>query len=325
MDLEMVLNELSMRFPASDIYVARQRMVHLIETVLQATTHGVKRTLRTHSDFNGQMLAPDYPVVRWSNDSSVDRELRRFFRTLVTKSPFLEDITDVSIQNTFYLSESFHNGETAVGFGVAFWLEGLAISLSSEKRWNTNNIQLKVIQLDNNDEMLETEALLDIPHASIKEHVGTHQDWIAERLRKAHEPSFHSGTALWENKETLFPHLFFCEKVATNLHNLSHGNSLLIPVVNRLHELENFCKEWYDGPFDSTKISSKVTNESEATMEMFGDDRTFLCHDGIFRAFRWHVRLTPGAWRLYFYPMQEEKRLIIGYIGPHLPTVNFSH
>ncbi len=109
------------------------------------------------------------------------------------------------------------------------------------------------------------------------------------------------------------------------MQSLSHGDALLIPIMKKLHELEDFCKGWHEGPFDHNKVVSKVTNESEATLEMFGNERTFQCHDGITRTFRWHIRLTPRAWRLYFYPLPEERKLIIGYIGPHLRTVDFPH
>lgn len=33
------------------------------------------------------------------------------------------------------------------------------------------------------------------------------------------------------------------------------------------------------------------------------------------------MRLTPNAWRLYFYPLAKERKLSVGYIGSHLPIV----
>ncbi len=73
MDLEMVLNELSLT-PAEDIPTAQKRMSDFIDTVRTATTHGVKRVIRTKEDFQSTILAPNYPIMRWRNDSSVDRE-----------------------------------------------------------------------------------------------------------------------------------------------------------------------------------------------------------------------------------------------------------
>ena len=46
-----------------------------------------------------------------------------------------------------------------------------------------------------------------------------------------------------------------------------------------------------------------------------------ICHnqkinhaDGEKRLFSWHIRMTPGAWRLHFHPLKPTK-IIIGYIG----------
>lgn len=321
MDLEMVLNELSLRSPANDVYVARQRMSVLIQTVVVATKHGVKRILRTHSNLDAEELAPNYPVARWRNDSKVDRELQRFFRTLVTKSPFLEDVADPGILHSVGLSEFLHGEDQAIGLGVAYWLEALAISLRSDSRWYGSRVQLKVVQMDDNEEM--THTIEEVVHASSSDHISEHLDWINERLRKDILLSVRDGMTIWERKKDWFPNLYFCKQIEEQMQALSRGNLLLMPIMKRLHELEDFCNVWYEGPFDHNKMLSKATNESEATIEMYGNERTFLCHDGAFRVFRWHVRLTPGAWRLYFYPLPEERKLIIGYIGPHLPTVQF--
>ena len=115
MDLEMVLNELSLRSPAADIHVARQRMSDLLFTVMAATQHGVKRALRTHSNLDAEELTPGYPVARWRNDNNVDYELRRFFKTLVTKSPFLDDVVDPNILHNVGLSDFFHGDDQALG------------------------------------------------------------------------------------------------------------------------------------------------------------------------------------------------------------------
>lgn len=321
MDLEMVLNELSLLSPATDVHVARQRMSDLMQTVVVATTHGVKRTLRTHSNLDSEELAPGYPIARWRNDSSVDRDLQRFFRTLVTKSPFLEDVADPGILQSVGLSDFFHGEDSAIGLGMAYWLEALAISLRSEPRWYDSHLQIRIVQLDEHEEM--TDTVEEIAHMSSSEHISEHLDWIKERLRNDNLLSVRDGMTIWKHKSDWFPNLYFCEQVEKKMQALPRGNLLLMPIMKRLQELEDFCNVWREGPFDHNMMLSKVTNESEATIETYGNERMFLCHDDTFRMFRWHVRLTPGAWRLYFYPLPEERKLIIGYIGPHLRTVQF--
>jgi hypothetical protein len=107
MDLEMVLNELSLQPLAKDVYDARQRMIVLVQTLVVATSSGVKRVLRTHSDIRAEELAPGYPIIKWLNDSNVDRDLRRFFLLVETKYPFLVDIAENKVLESFGLSEYF--------------------------------------------------------------------------------------------------------------------------------------------------------------------------------------------------------------------------
>jgi len=323
MDLEMVLNDLSLRPPAENLNDARQRMAGLVQTVSVATKHGVKKILRTSSSLVSEELAPNYPVARWLNDAHVDRELQRFFRTIVTKAPFLSDVNAVSMQESIYLSDYFYGEDLAAGLGVAFLLDALAISLCSDRRWLESDLQLRISQLDDDGEIID--VFETIHHASVIDHIHRHLPWIEWRLHAEAQSNVHEGLDIWLHKEEWFPHLNFCEQVEEQLQMLYRGHWMLLPMLKRLHELEDYCKNWLDGPFDNNKITSKATPESTITLEMYGSERTFRCHDGISRVFSWHLRLTPGAWRLYFYPIAEERKLIIGYIGEHLSTKLHTH
>lgn len=323
MDLEMVLNELSLRSPAADVHVARQRMIDFVQTILVATKFGVKRILRTSTDFNIVELAPGYPVIKWLNDNNVDREIRRFYLTLATKAPFLDDVNDSSVQERYGLSDFFCGEDHAIGLGVAYLLDSLAVSLRSGPLWLSSYVELKISVIDEDGEL--SDSLEQIPHASHSSHIHEHRSWINARLRSASRSNVNEGSDIWFHREEWFPHLYFCEQVKEQLQELSRGDLRLFPVLKRMHELEEYCVKWLDGPFDHTLIVSKVSPESPATLEEYGVERTYLCHDGEFRKFSWHVRLTPGEWRLYFYPLPEERKLIIGYIGPHLPTVRYTH
>src|SRR5260370_11300927 len=323
MELEMVLNELSLRPIANNIPTARQRMSDLILTAIVATKHGVKSVMRTYSNLDTEELASGYPVACWRNDGKVDIEMRRFYRTLVTKSPFLDDITNPDILNNVDLSDCFCGGDREIGLGVAFWLEALAVSLGSETRWYDNYLEIRISQIGDDEEIEDT--FEEIPHASRSDHIREHLVWIAERLREGDQTQVRDGIDIWQHKADWFPSLYFCETVGEQMRTLLHGNLMLMPIMKRLRELEDFCKAWYEGPFDHSRISSKATTESTATLKMYGSQRTFQCYDGETRVFSWHIRLTPGSWRLYFCPLPEEKKLIIGYIGSHLPTVLFPH
>lgn len=313
----MVLNELSLRPLASDMYDARQRMVALMQTIVLATRSGVKKVLRTASTLHAEELAPAYPVARWLNDPQVDRDTQRFFRTLTTKAPFLADVNDKEMENIFDLSDFFYEDKQAIGLGVAFLLDSLAVSLRSDPCWYDSHIKLKISQLDVDGVIAE--IFEDIPHASSGSHITEHLTWINERLRQDARAEIREGLDIWQHKEEWFPHLYFCVQVKEQLSTLLKGDLMLKPVLKRLYELEDFCNNWLEGPFDHTKMVSKATPESTLTLEMYSKERTFVCPDGLSRTFSWHIRMTPGAWRLYFYPLPDHK-LIIGYVGKKLST-----
>src|SRR5229473_1580109 len=141
MDLEMVLNELSLHSPANDILTAQQWMVGLIETINVAAGHGVKKVVHVDRDLNGMLLAPNYPLASWRNDNQVDKDTRRFFKTLTTKLSFIPD-----------LPEFWYREDQAHGLGFAFQQEHLAISLSSASDWYPSHVELEVRHLELNED-----------------------------------------------------------------------------------------------------------------------------------------------------------------------------
>jgi hypothetical protein len=312
MDLEMVLNELSLRTPAPDIPTARQWMTELIQTLRKASSSGVKRVVRTQDDINIIELAPGYPLAKWRNDPSVIREERSFFRLLTTKAPFWTDVV-AEIKNDFDLSEVLYQGEVASGLGFAFVSDSLAVSLCSEAIWNCSYLILDITQLDENDELIEEQV--EIIHASRSEHIKEHNNWIQDRIRT----SVRDGVDLWQRRDELFPHLEFCESVEAQICSLLAGYPMLTQVKKRLFELEEAAKSWTSGYFDLETIPTKTTPESDSRLDKFKNKLTIQCPDRQSRLFSLHLRMTPGAWRLYFFPLSEDTRkIIVGYVGQKL-------
>ena len=161
--------------------------------------------------------------------------------------------------------------------------------------------------------------MVQVKHACSPVYVREHSDWIKERtwipVRK--------GSDIWDHRNELYPRLQFCESVGEQLKDVLSGDSKLRPIMKKLSEFEDFCKNWNSGPFDNEVIPGKVTPESPETLEKYGNVRTFRCPDGQYMVFSWHARITPGEWRIHFHPVEDKRQLIIGYIGHHLPTVRF--
>lgn len=317
MPVEMVMNELSHQDPTQNIHTAKNLISILIQTILAATEVGVTRVLRMNESFFENQLAPDYFLQNWLNDNNVDREERLFFLTIATKIPYLQDLEASKITEPAELSEFFYEGKKADGFRYAYWLEAIAVSLLSDSRWDTARIdKIAVQKLNENSGDLE-EDTVSVNHASRPEHLDHHIDWINEHI----QDSIQDGNDLWFRRTDLYPSLDFCNSVSKQLRRLYFSNSVFRQVKQRLYELQLFCNNWHEGAFNSERLPTRARPESETTLQQYGAERTLMCPDGIERVFSWHVNLNPGAWRLYFFPLGNERRMIIGYIGPHLRIV----
>jgi hypothetical protein len=315
MDLDIVLNELSFRAPAPDVASARGWMNGLIQTVIEAIDSGANRVLRAKEDVNSYLLAPGYPVAQWRNDLQVDRDARLYFGRLATMAPVLVDMPEM--YQEFLIREFNHGGMTAVGLGAAYLCEWMAVSVLSEDLWGASKVQLGASRiLDDGSLISESVSVI---HASKAAHVREHRDWIKERTRRA----IRNGQDFWGRREDLFPSLAFCERVREQLAGLGCGDPLLRQVVKRLDEFEAFCENWTEGNFDASKLPCKATPESPSTLQSYARERTFRCPDGTDRTFTWHVRVTPGSWRIHFFPLPETQRILIGHIGPKLPTTDY--
>ncbi len=316
----MVLNELSLEPPALNVPQAQQRMRDFLDTARIATKLGVKKVIRTSDDLSYVSLAPNYPLARWRNDDEVDRDTRRYFRTLVTKSPYLKDIEDGEIEGKNERSQFFYQNKEAKGLGIAYLLDNLALSFRSAQIWEQSNLELALIELDEDGELREG-LIRNVTHACSVEHAQQHENWIRERIRIQAQREILDGDAIWTHKETFFPHLQFCDAVQKQLQRVLQGDPHLRQIEKILFDLSTFCENWHDGPFDHHKIRGYITPESHATLKKYLDEHTFMCPDGVNRLFSWHARLTPSAWRIYFFVDEEKNLLVIGHIGHKLPNV----
>ncbi|MEX5219863.1 MAG: hypothetical protein NW701_18710 [Nitrospira sp.] len=245
----------------------------------------------------------------------MDLEERRYISSLTTKAPLLKDVVNEDLLNAMSLSDCTCAGQLAQGLGFACHSDNLGISFNLHSRWQQNLLSVQV-------ELLNEHGIVEhrdesVRHASEVKHVIENEVWIKNRVKL----EMKTGADIWTRKEAFFPGLRFCSSAEQQLCGIE--KTFLSPTIKRLMELDKYTRDWSDGPFDAHKITSKATPESTNTLNSYGSHRTFLCPDGQSRLFSWHVRLTPGSWRIYFFPDSERRQLIIGYVGPKLPTVEY--
>lgn len=263
-------------------------------------------------------MAIGYPVARWMNDAEVDRETRRYFRSLATKAPYLRDVNDANILDSYSLSDFSYERRKATGLGIAFLLDALAISFRSHASWETHALQLFVEQLQENSEIAR--HIVSVRHACLNEHVLQHREWIRKRI----QVDIKSGADLSLYCQALYPHLRFCVSTIAQMQVLPRGEIHLQQIRKHLFDLNEYCENWHKGSFSPQNITGRITPESDATLKMYEKEHTFFCPDGMERVFTWHCRVTPEPWRIYFFPLQQGHLIIIGHIGDHLPTVKYA-
>lgn len=317
MGLEMVLNDLSLLPLAKDAYGARQRMHKLVDTIIAAVSLKVERVLRTDYNVNSIELAPGYLVAQWLNDAEVDRETRRYFRSLTTKAPYLKDVTNPKVQDMYELSAFFHEQNKASGLGAAFLLDVLAVSFHSHTIWEAHFVQLSQEYLQENNVIIN--QVVSVQHACSREHVFAHQTWI----RKRTQINIESGTDLCAHSAVLYPNLRFCLSAFAQLQALPSGEIHLQQIRKHLLDLDTYCEKWHEASFSLQGVAGRITPESDATLRTYKKEHTFLCPDGQQRVFSWHCRVTPEPWRIYFFPLPQERLIIIGHVGNHLPTIKY--
>ncbi|MFN7921652.1 MAG: hypothetical protein U0Q16_16245 [Bryobacteraceae bacterium] len=88
-----------------------------------------------------------------------------------------------------------------------------------------------------------------------------------------------------------------------------------------LFDLNRACEIWEPpGQFPHDTLRTRPTRESQETMKQYGDFRTFRCSGNV-TVFEWHMKLMGFNQRIYYRPVSASRRVFIGYIGKHLPTV----
>lgn len=305
MHVEMFYNELSSTPVAPDTATAQRRAEQFVQLMIDAVGRGVKRGLRCPAEFFERPLAPEYSWYDWRADGRVDMEMRRYFRSLNTKMPFLIDLPDES--GRWCELDFFHGAENARGAGACYVGDGLCVSLASRPEWDTPNLTLEIHEIVADEVQQRKES---VHHACNTGHVATHDAWIQERITLLAT----SGDELWRHREEWFPQLIFCDSTKAQAEKLP--DACLASIVRGLRALSAYCAKWSSGGFNQGDVDCVVSGESSSTLALYAGERTFRCPDGANRVFELHAKL--GYWRIHFHPDPGPGRLWIGYLGKHL-------
>ena len=146
----------------------------------------------------------------------------------------------------------------------------------------------------------------------------------AEAIRRRRMADLHSGLtrgSFWSLRGQVFPHLLFGLDVKGQVDKFSARLMRLMFI--RFAKLDSTVKAW------STSVNPKfpdgppeIKRETVATMARYGNDRIFRGHDGTLRTFEHHLWVDKSH-RIHVYLDQKGRTVEIGYVGRHLPTMEY--
>lgn len=315
--MQMILNELSARFPVESVESGKQLMNQFLETCFEIKKVIHNDSILLDQDYRSFELAPGYRIEQWRNDSTVDVENKRMFRALLNKSVIYNSHEFEKEWN--FCTEFEHENYISRGCLLVYEMDGVAVSFLSNEHWKIPEIEGNYTELTDDGELEQMQV--KIPNVSFPCNIKVFKDYYANKCKELRYTEIRCGQNILECAANVFPNLIFCENAVQGCKK-NVGVSEAGQVYKRLLELQR-AAEGMEQKFDKN-VLPKATPESEATLERFSDEHTFRLPDGQARLFSWHTRYTGGyAGRIFFLPVVEKKIIYIGHVGHKLPTVKF--
>ena len=314
MSFDFILNELSYRALAKDVYEAKVLMDQFVKTLSElrkaTKTLPYVPSVRVDHSFLYAQLAPNYNVAQWRDDAEVDSITRGLFKSLVGRGPYLRDLPLEVTDDFPTVYEYSFDGTPCQGLGYTHLLRGFGVSLGTESCWKESSLTIAGRYLSEDD---DNEFVTGVPHASALAHVTANAALISERVAENLVPVT-SSNELWAALPALFPNLRFVAEVEDQLGLLDHRQH--IPGVrSSLAALNDYAARWAASASEfSHKEMAGVTPESGGRIRDYREQMTFAWA-GNNRLFQFHGRFTPGAGRIHMWPDLARRELIIGYIG----------
>lgn len=341
----LIFNELS--YPFKDRYEANAGIKTFIKTFAAASRLGLTQ-LRLHKNIGENLynleLAPGYYVSHWLHthtfkhklvkgksthretveSDQLNDDLRERFKDILTSSPMITDYEPIEKETNdrsafeIFIREGKGELKKAEGLGAAFLLDTIALSFLSIAFWDTHKIK-KLKHYFIKEDGSDVTDFVEVRHASRPEHIEHHAEWLEKKRRECLEAS----RDLWERRDEFFPHLVLCGSVEQQLTtNVGIRSKYFNQIMDRLKCLDAFARDWTTGSFRDKEIKRyglNVSGESEQTMRKYGRERRFRLPHGGKEFFEKHIK--TGDLRFHFYADEENHRIYVGYIGPHLRTV----
>ncbi|MER9546121.1 hypothetical protein NKI72_29445 [Mesorhizobium sp. M0437] len=252
-------------------------------------------------------------IVSTFYESGSTRDLAAFFDALLCYAPAVEQLDESAIDAVLRLSptgpvpgyENIYQAVCDAGYDAMQCVVtgGTLVSLA-HNRWNFDHA---VVECGT--------GRAELDHASRPGHVE------AIVLRKQDAARVAVTRQNFEAiRETAFPTLMWGRDVTDQI--MTFPAEYLGLAFARLASLDDLVQRWRaSGAAQVDPGSMVLRNESDLTMDNYGDQRRFRAASGEIRTYEKHIWIDRGN-RIHFILDQTLRAIEIGYIGPHLRTWN---
>lgn len=317
--MQMILNELSARFPVQSVEQGKQIMDLFLDACFRVKAIIHNDSILLDQDYKSFELALGYRIEQWRNDPTVDVESKRRFRVLLNKSVVYNSEEFDQESEIDFKTEFMYQEKSSKGCLLAYEMDGVVVSFLSSDHWKIPQISGIYIELMDDGEI--EQSPVQIPNVSFNENIESFKKYYDEKQEERRYTDIVSGQDIINGAEHIFPNLVFCENAIQGCKR-NVGVSEAGQVYKRLLELQRAAENMKD-KFDKN-ILTNATVESTVTLGRFSEEHTFRLPDGKKELFSWHIRYTGGyAGRIFFYPVPRKRIIYVGHVGHKLPTVKY--
>ncbi|MBR0459016.1 MAG: hypothetical protein IJJ26_07250 [Victivallales bacterium] len=271
---------------------------------------------------------PGMNLKKWlfSKDGSADeQDIKKRLRPLFTNGALIENLMSPDCGKEVF----YNDREIGLSGMLASYVFSLpSISMQAEEFLDQCCFSLDIYDLDSEGEIIKCNEKV----TSISQTVHIKQIADENMLKMLKEIS--SGKDVLTVADEMLSYLDFSKKAKDQLEKLNassyiyNGFSWICFTLLKLNHVMHLALQNANKTFCECAIETSAMNmsdESISTKRKYKGTRTFEWDDGTLRDCWLHVKNIGSNIRIHVYPDPIVRKLYIGYIGGHLPTIKFPH
>lgn len=276
-----------------------------------------KLKIAYHSSVLRQPCKDGQTLLDHINDSGLEVDNQGVLLATIQETPFLEELQEQALEH-----ELFFNEDQSIGGAYAYSLNLALFSIPSSDEWDKFNIEMLKKELDNNGEW--SSSAVEVLNLGELETENYKDSWVVELIEN---DDILTPEQLLERLESDCSSVILSQCAIDFI--LRTGSNL--GILNKIYEitlcLHDYCvNNWRVGEIRRSHIIEKgvmLKDESNSTMQQYGDERMFRNHVGASQQYRLHFNITDSI-RGYIGGISDERKIFLAYLGNHLRTVRFN-